>query len=335
MFLEAHPAVADGWASCAIKGGRPHTCCGNAQRSTLTTNAGVGDTVRRGFPLQQRARVRPVTSGGVIKSARDRFPLPGPANQRGWVTSQSHVLVYLSGSPASPAVQEDAMASQSRNRNRAIEPDPDQQLVRNLGWFSIGLGAAEILAPGLIPRISCALDSNRSRTVIRTYGAREIAQGIAILSSMPRPAGWVWGCVAGDVLDIGSVATGMLTRGGDVPWGVMAITSLLGVTHRSRRLRRARDRRPRPLRVPLVERKAEFARILAYSPSIARHGTGDRSLRPLRIEFVSDRAETKPIERHPCGNDAARQQATRASTSTGIIDNRTCLTEIREHATVI
>src|ERR1700760_3032127 len=112
------------------------------------------------------------------------------------------------------------MASQAINANYAAGPDPDQRLARNLGWFSIGLGAAEILAPGLIARISGAPDSERSRTVIRTYGAREIAQGIAILSSMPRPAGWVWGRVAGDVLDIGSVAIGMLSKGGSVPRGI-------------------------------------------------------------------------------------------------------------------
>src|SRR5436190_20276409 len=122
------------------------------------------------------------------------------------------------------------MASQALHANYSIGPDPDQRLARNLGWFSIGLGATEILAPGLVARISGAPDSKWSRAVIRTYGGREIAQGIAILSSMPRPAGWMWGRVAGDVLDIGSVAIGMLSNGGNVPRGVMAMTSLLGVT---------------------------------------------------------------------------------------------------------
>ncbi len=62
------------------------------------------------------------------------------------------------------------MASQAINANYSVGPDPDQRLARNLGWFSIGLGASEILAPGLIARISGAPDSERSRTVIRTYG---------------------------------------------------------------------------------------------------------------------------------------------------------------------
>jgi len=123
------------------------------------------------------------------------------------------------------------MASQSQalNANNSIGPDPDQRLARNLGWFSIGLGATEILAPDLVAKITGAPNTRRSREVIRTYGGREIAQGIAILSSMPRPAGWMWGRVAGDVLDIGSVAVGMLSKGGNFPRGVVAMTSLLGV----------------------------------------------------------------------------------------------------------
>jgi len=122
------------------------------------------------------------------------------------------------------------MASQPSNANYSNGPGPDQRLARNLGWLSIALGATEILAPALVARISGAPDSKRSRSVIRTYGGREIAQGIAILSSMPRPAGWMWGRVAGDTLDIGSVAVGMLSREGNVPVGLLAMTSLLGVT---------------------------------------------------------------------------------------------------------
>lgn len=121
------------------------------------------------------------------------------------------------------------MGSQALNANYSTGPDPDQRLAKNLGLFSIGLAAAEILAPGVVARISGAPENKRSRTVIRTYGGRELAQGIAILSSMPRPAGWMWGRVVGDVLDIGSVAVGMLSKEGNVPRGLIAITSLLGV----------------------------------------------------------------------------------------------------------
>jgi hypothetical protein len=48
------------------------------------------------------------------------------------------------------------VASQAFNANHAIGPEPDQLLARNLGWLSIGLGATEILAPGLVARFSGA-----------------------------------------------------------------------------------------------------------------------------------------------------------------------------------
>ena len=40
------------------------------------------------------------------------------------------------------------MASQALNAHHPVGRDPDQRLARSLGWFSIGLGATEILAPG-------------------------------------------------------------------------------------------------------------------------------------------------------------------------------------------
>src|SRR6185295_8528130 len=57
------------------------------------------------------------------------------------------------------------MASRAINANYSVRPDPDQKLARSLGWFSIALGATEILAPGLVARISGAPDSERSRAV--------------------------------------------------------------------------------------------------------------------------------------------------------------------------
>ena len=57
---------------------------------------------------------------------------------------------------------------------------PDtHDLVRFLGWFSIGLGACEILAPGSIARISGSRDH---KTLVRSYGLREVATGVGILT---------------------------------------------------------------------------------------------------------------------------------------------------------
>jgi hypothetical protein len=53
------------------------------------------------------------------------------------------------------------------------------KLARALGWFSIGLGAAEFLAPRVTAR---AVGMRGSEGVVKAYGAREIATGVAILA---------------------------------------------------------------------------------------------------------------------------------------------------------
>ena len=67
-------------------------------------------------------------------------------------------------------------------------------LARGLGWFSIGLGVAELVAPGQLARF---LGMEERTELIRAYGAREIMTGIGILSQED-PTPWIWGRVAGD-----------------------------------------------------------------------------------------------------------------------------------------
>jgi hypothetical protein len=74
-------------------------------------------------------------------------------------------------------------------------------LAQSLGWFSLGLGAAQVTAPRMMCRAIGADDQGASPTVMRVIGAREIATGIGILSR-PRPTGWLWTRVAGDILDL-------------------------------------------------------------------------------------------------------------------------------------
>jgi hypothetical protein len=75
-------------------------------------------------------------------------------------------------------------------------------LARGLGWFSIGLGLAEVFVPGKLAR---ALGMRGEETLLRLYGLREIAVGVGILGS-ERPRPWMWGRVAGDALDLATLA---------------------------------------------------------------------------------------------------------------------------------
>jgi hypothetical protein len=70
-----------------------------------------------------------------------------------------------------------------------------------LGWFSIGLGLAEMVMPRAMAR---ALGMQDGAGVVRAYGLREILTGIGILIAKD-PAPWVWGRVAGDALDLASL----------------------------------------------------------------------------------------------------------------------------------
>ena len=80
----------------------------------------------------------------------------------------------------------------------AAEVAQAQRLARALGWFSLGLGIAEVAAPGTVARLA---GMNGNRGLIRALGVREIAHGVGILSRR-KPVGWVWSRVFGDVIDL-------------------------------------------------------------------------------------------------------------------------------------
>jgi hypothetical protein len=72
-----------------------------------------------------------------------------------------------------------------------------------LGWFSIALGLAELL---MTRRLARGLGMRSQEGVLRAYGVREIATGVGILLARRR-APWLWARVAGDALDIATLAS--------------------------------------------------------------------------------------------------------------------------------
>lgn len=75
------------------------------------------------------------------------------------------------------------------------------RLSRALGWFSIGLGITELVAPGRLAR-SLGLDGKER--LIRAYGARELASAVPTLS-MDKPIGLA-ARIGGDALDLATLA---------------------------------------------------------------------------------------------------------------------------------
>ena len=82
---------------------------------------------------------------------------------------------------------------------------------RGLGWFSIGLGLAECLMPRAVAR-AVGLDGREN--LVRAYGLREIATGVGLLASRD-PEPWMWGRVAGDALDLATLASARGDEGSD------------------------------------------------------------------------------------------------------------------------
>ena len=80
------------------------------------------------------------------------------------------------------------------SRRRGHPDSADRRARPGLGWFSIGLGLVELAAPRFLTR---RFGMEGSEGLIQAYGAREIANGIAILAA-DDPTPWVWARVGGD-----------------------------------------------------------------------------------------------------------------------------------------
>ena len=93
----------------------------------------------------------------------------------------------IARSPGDPTVQSTGPSSLGA---------PDR-LAKGLGWFSLALGAVEIFAARDLARV---LGMRGYEGLIRAYGAREIAAGMATLTVNPKPG--VTSRIAGDALDI-------------------------------------------------------------------------------------------------------------------------------------
>jgi len=86
--------------------------------------------------------------------------------------------------------------------NGHVQADGEmERLARFLGWFSLGLGFAQIAAPGKVAQLVGVDDNDETVAVMRVLGAREIASGLGILTQS-KPAPWLWARVGGDAMDL-------------------------------------------------------------------------------------------------------------------------------------
>jgi hypothetical protein len=100
------------------------------------------------------------------------------------------------------------------------------KLAIGLGWFSIGLGLAELIAPKKLGRFLGLEDHSG---LIRFFGLRELAAGVGILTQK-RQGPWVWARVAGDALDLATLGWAFM-RADDKRGNVaFATANVAGVT---------------------------------------------------------------------------------------------------------
>jgi uncharacterized membrane protein len=71
-----------------------------------------------------------------------------------------------------------------------------------LGWLSIGLGVAALLAPRPVSRMT-GLGGHDS--LLRLVGARELASGVGLVTQQQKTP-WLWSRVLGDVMDLALIA---------------------------------------------------------------------------------------------------------------------------------
>lgn len=105
------------------------------------------------------------------------------------------------------------MAAPVRRRTPGWDIGPERRiddgrtLARGLALFSVGLGVFQLAAPGKLTGF-LGLDEDYDG-LVRMYGAREIAQGVAIMADRTPTAG-VWSRVAGDALDLATLGATMV-----------------------------------------------------------------------------------------------------------------------------
>jgi hypothetical protein len=114
------------------------------------------------------------------------------------------------------------------NSFAAYEDRAGEQLAIGLGWFSIALGLAELAAPHSVARLIGVPPDPSTIAVLRSFGARELGNGAAILAQ-PDRATWMWSRVAGDALDLATLGGAINSSDTNRGRAMFATAAVLGV----------------------------------------------------------------------------------------------------------
>jgi uncharacterized membrane protein len=185
----------------------------------------------------------------------------------------------------------------------------EEKIARGLGWFSIGLGLAEIAAPRELARL-IGVRGNYSG-LFRMLGAREIASGIGILTGRGQGnspnAFWLWSRVGGDAMDLALLGAASKLRRSDKGRIAAATAAVAGVTALdmifSRRLSRRNGAKSGAIRVSqavTINRSPEelygFWRDFQNLPRFMKHLESVWELGNRRSHWVSKAPAGRRVE---------------------------------------
>jgi len=173
-------------------------------------------------------------------------------------------------------------------------------LAQSLGWFSIGLGLAEVFASRSLSKL---IGVRPPAWLVPTLGLREITSGIGILSQ-EQPTGWLWSRVAGDMMDLGLLGTAYFSDDSDEPNLEAAAAAVAGVTVldliAAVQHTRAEESSVRFRRAITVDRSPQelyrFWRDFENLPRVMRYLVSVRSIGGTRSHWVARGPAGKSVE---------------------------------------
>lgn len=131
--------------------------------------------------------------------------------------------------PAGTAEMSAGAVGTTRRAAPTTTDDGAQRLATALGWFSIGLGLAQVVIPANVARLAGAEPTPRTLQLMRALGLREISSGLGILSGK-RTDAWVKSRVAGDMMDLALLGRLLLSESNDRGKTLGSTVAVAGVT---------------------------------------------------------------------------------------------------------
>ena len=184
------------------------------------------------------------------------------------------------------------MAKHSTGRRRAEAYAQAKEVARGLGWFSIGLGLVQLVAPRAVCRI---VGIPLAPTAVRLCGLRELACGVGLLTQ-ENPGPWTKVRVAGDAMDLAALAGAAVLPNVGGRRIAVAMAAVAGVTaldvYCGRELAEHDAKTPRHVKDTIVVQRTpeelyRFWRDLENLPRIMPHLLSVRAVGANRYRWTS------------------------------------------------